>query len=632
MKAKRAFRNVACAVFLVGSLPSEAATFLVDRVSDANPAGGGEGSGLSGDLRFCLTHAGTGDVVGFSVVGTIGLGATLPVLTGNITIQGPSAELLTVQGVGGSVLQVGSGAAVVISGVTVTGGHGNGGGILNQGTLTLNHATIRDNTAGSPTNGGGTGAGIWNEVGAMLTMNGSTVSGNTVIGSAGYNPSRGGGIANYGTLTLINSTVSGNSASDGFGGGISNSLPTSALTLTNSTISANSADLSISGGVDNRGILTIGNTIVADNTGGDLSGDVVSEGYNLFGTTDGNGFAPTDLLGADPLLGPLQDNGGGTSTMSPLPGSPAIDHIPGGSSFPEVDQRNTPRPQGPSADSGAVEVGGASGLQVAAIAPPSGTSIGGSSVVIAGTGFLPTASLTIGGIPAQNVAVASSAEIDATTPPLPAGTLHDVVVSNPSSSTDSPFVSAVLAGGWLADFLDVPQDDLFHDYVESIFRGGITAGCGSGLYCRNSPVTREQMAVFLLKAKHGAEYAPPSCDGFFDDVPCPSPFADWIEQLHNEGITGGCGGDNYCPSNPVTRAQMSTFLLKTKQGAGHVPPPCAGVFEDVACPGPFADWIEEIYSEGVTGGCSTSPLLYCPTGDVTRGQMAVFLTRTFSFS
>ena len=107
--------------------------------------------------------------------------------------------------------------------------------------------------------------------------------------------------------------------------------------------------------------------------------------------------------------------------------------------------------------------------------------------MIAGIGFLPTASLTIGGTPAQNVVVASSAEIDASLPALPAGTLHDVVVTNPSSSADSPLVSAVLAEGWFADFLDVPQGDLFHDYVESIFRGGITAGCGSGQYRRNSP-------------------------------------------------------------------------------------------------------------------------------------------------
>ena len=60
------------------------------------------------------------------------------------------------------------------------------------------------------------------------------------------------------------------------------------------------------------------------------------------------------------------------------------------------------------------------------------------------------------------------------------------------------------------------------------------------------------MAVFLLKAKHGSTYVPPACTGDFADVACPSPFADWIEQLAAEGITGGCGGGNYCPAESVT--------------------------------------------------------------------------------
>jgi len=70
------------------------------------------------------------------------------------------------------------------------------------------------------------------------------------------------------------------------------------------------------------------------------------------------------------------------------------------------------------------------------------------------------------------------------------------------------------------------------------------------------------MAVFLLKAEHGSGYTPPSCTGVFGDVPCPSQFADWIEQLATEGITGGCGGGNYCPLNPNTRGQMAVFLVK----------------------------------------------------------------------
>jgi hypothetical protein len=137
------------------------------------------------------------------------------------------------------------------------------------------------------------------------------------------------------------------------------------------------------------------------------------------------------------------------------------------------------------------------------------------------------------------------------------------------------------------------------------------------------------MATFLLRAEHGSTYVPPSCTGVFGDVECPGPFTDWIEQLWLEGITGGCGGGNYCPTSSVTRAQMAVFLLKTKHGSAYMPPECTGVFGDVDCPGTFTNWIEELYVEGVTAGCSASPLLYCPGASSTRGQMAVFLVRTF---
>jgi hypothetical protein len=113
-------------------------------------------------------------------------------------------------------------------------------------------------------------------------------------------------------------------------------------------------------------------------------------------------------------------------------------------------------------------------------------------------------------------------------------------------------------------------------------------------------------------------------------VPCPSTFANWIEELAEQGITGGCGGGNYCPQNPVRRDQMAVFLLKTKYGAAHTPPACTGVFDDVACSSPFAPWIEELAAEQITGGCSVSPPLYCPTNNNTRGQMAVFIQKTFN--
>ena len=227
--------------------------------------------------------------------------------------------------------------------------------------------------------------------------------------------------------------------------------------------------------------------------------------------------------------------------------------------------------------------------------------------------------------------VIGEAEIDASTPALPPGTLNAVTVTNPGSSTQKPHVSATLAQGFLADFLDVPQGDIFHSYVETVFRNGITAGCGGGLYCRNNPVTRAQMAVFLLKGLLGSSYIPPAATGaIFADVHIGDFAADWIEDLYNRGITGGCGNGNYCPGSPVTRQQMAVFLLKTEHGSSYTPPNCLGVFDDVACPSTFADWIEQLYAEGITGGCSTNPLLYCPIASNTRGQMAVFLTKTLS--
>ena len=143
----------------------------------------------------------------------------------------------------------------------------------------------------------------------------------------------------------------------------------------------------------------------------------------------------------------------------------------------------------------------------------------------------------------------------------------------------------------------------------------------------DQPTLRQQMAVFLLKGKHGLCYTPPPCAGTFGDVPCPSTFADWIEALASEGISGGCGGGNFCPANPVRRDQMAPFLLKAEHGSSYTPPTCTGMFSDVPCPSLFADWIEQLFAESITGGCSGGN--YCPQNPATRGQMAVFLSITF---
>ena len=178
-------------------------------------------------------------------------------------------------------------------------------------------------------------------------------------------------------------------------------------------------------------------------------------------------------------------------------------------------------------------------------------------------------------------------------------------------------------------FPDVPTTDQFYAFIETLFHSGVTGGCGLGNYCPTNSVTRAQMAVFLLKSRFGLSFAPPPATGtVFNDVTPATFAAAWIESLAGFKVTGGCGSGNYCPDNPVTRGQMAVFLLKSAHGSAYIPPTCTGIFDDVPCPGnPFADWIEQLFAEGITGGCGGNN--YCPNNPNTRGQMAVFLTKTF---
>ena len=180
-------------------------------------------------------------------------------------------------------------------------------------------------------------------------------------------------------------------------------------------------------------------------------------------------------------------------------------------------------------------------------------------------------------------------------------------------------------------FADVSPSSVYYPFIENIFHNGITVGCGGLDYCPENPATRGQMAAFLLKSKFGSAHVPPPATGnVFNDVPADAPFAAWIEELASLGITGGCGGGNYCPDAAVTREQMAAFLLKILKGSGYVPPPAVGIFGDVPQSAPFAPWIEDLYGRQITVGCSTSPLLYCPSDANVRQQMAVFLVKTFS--
>jgi hypothetical protein len=260
---------------------------------------------------------------------------------------------------------------------------------------------------------------------------------------------------------------------------------------------------------------------------------------------------------------------------------------------------------------------------VFSISPTSGPPAGGTPVTVSGTDFLDPSTMTIGGLDAPATFV-NTQTLTTTSPALAPGTVHDIVVTTPANI-------GVLKNGWVSDFLDVPGGHQFYAFVTTLVSNTITVGVGGGNYGVDQGTKRQQMAVFLLKAKNGLCYVPPTCTGTFPDVPCPSTFADWIEELAAQGITTGCGGGLFCPNNLVTRRQMAVFLLKTKYGSNYVPPACTGVFDDVVCPtAPAVNFIEKLAAEQITGGCQVSPPLYCPDNSSTRGQMAVFIVKTFN--
>jgi 5'-nucleotidase len=120
------------------------------------------------------------------------------------------------------------------------------------------------------------------------------------------------------------------------------------------------------------------------------------------------------------------------------------------------------------------------------------------------------------------------------------------------------------AVGATTGFGDVPLDATYAPWVKQLAAEGITAGCGNGNFCPQQVVTRAQMAIFLLRAKHGATYSPPAVGATtgFGDVPLDATYAAWVKQLAVEGVTAGCGNGNFCPLDPVNRAQMSIFLVR----------------------------------------------------------------------
>jgi len=491
---------------------------------------------LPGSLRDIIERAATGHVITFDPTasgGSIVITGGELVIGNDLTIDASSLPLgLTLSGNNASrVFDVTTVGNLALNGLTIRDGQADVGGcIQNQGVLDIVDSTVTGCSADL-------GGGIASISGGSMTMTNSTVSGN--------DQDSWGAIFINGNATLVHSTISDNHSLD----------------LAHNAV----------GGIGNFGVLNIENSIVAGNTGGvnpDIragGGTINAFGSNLVGNNSSvtaefpaGPLAGTAAAPLDPLLNALGDYGGPTHTMLPASSSAAIDMAIATASTPAVDQRGFARPGGALYDLGAVE------RQAGDTDPDSD-----------GDGV-------------------------------------------PDVFDDYPF----------GRFTDAGPGYWAYSFIERLAASGITAGCGGGNYCPEDPVTRAQMAVFLLRGINGSGYSPAAANGtVFNDVSQGTFAAAWIEEFASAGITAGCGNNNYCPDTEVTRDQMAVFLLRAKYGSSYSPPPATGIFNDVDFSHWAVHWIEQLAAEGITAGCGGGN--YCPEAVVTRDQMAVFLVRTF---
>ena len=113
----------------------------------------------------------------------------------------------------------------------------------------------------------------------------------------------------------------------------------------------------------------------------------------------------------------------------------------------------------------------------------------------------------------------------------------------------------------------------------------------------------------------------------FGDVSPSHPQYSYIMTLYNAGYTAGCSTDPilFCPDTVMDRSMAAVFMLRGQFGADYVPTDSAGIFSDDWTPGPWAEkWSEAMYTEGLSGGCSSDPLMYCPWTTLTRQEASVF--------
>ena len=513
------------------------------------------------------------------------------------------------------VFQVNSDVTVTLDSLVIRNGYSSnyGGGIYNNGFLTVKNSDFIGNRVNS-NSGSSYGGAIANQGGTLIVTH-STFSANTAPFQTEVTGQGGAIYSSGGELIITNSTFDNNSASAG--GAIRCTGTSNVLTVESSTFSFN--DAANGGAVYNNCTSTIESSSFLNNTAIDNGGAILTD----------NDTNPTEVTNTTFYSNSASDAGGIANYGGLIITNSTFSH-----NIVESD--------------GVVRngLGGVLSIRNSILA----NSIGGVDCIKSdGTPEIENIHNLIESTGTELESCGSSLLV--ADPQLEA--LHDNggMTETMGLSEGSPAIDAgddahcpdtdqrgvsrpqsvhcdIGAYELEPTFEDVPYDYWSWSYIEGLYNAGVTSGCGSGNFCPTTTVTRDQMAVFLLRGKHGSSYSPPPASGVFGDVPTDYWAAAWIERLAAEGITSGCGSGNYCPTTPVTRDQMAVFLLRAKHGSVYSPPAASGVFGDVPTDHWAAPWIEQLAAEGITAGCGNGN--YCPATPVTRDQMAVFLVRTFN--
>jgi len=190
------------------------------------------------------------------------------------------------------------------------------------------------------------------------------------------------------------------------------------------------------------------------------------------------------------------------------------------------------------------------------------------------------------------------------------------------------------AGGTAAVSEDVPDTHPFYKEIAFLMKNnGLADFCEAGRFCPEGTTTRGTMAQFIVRSLNGGDSFTYPTSPYFTDVPASHPLFKYIQVMRQLDITAGCTATSYCPDLPVTRGQMAVFVVRALQSKNRVPQSAINefahttgqLFTDVPSSHMFYPYIQRMKDLGITAGCSATA--YCPDDPNTRGQISVFLAR-----